>query len=469
MSQDILTRIASVVGPNGLLTEPTDMAPFLEEERGLYHGKALAVVRPASTKDVSDVVKLCAEAGVAIIPQGGNTGLCGGGCPTQDGPQIIISTGRMNAIRSIDPLNFTMTVEAGVVLQTIQQKADEAGCLFPLSLGAEGSCQIGGNISTNAGGSGVLRYGNTRELVLGLEVVLPDGQVWDGLRSLRKDNTGYDLKQLYIGGEGTLGVITAAVIKMFPKPRDVQTAFVALADLDSALALLARARAATGDQVTAFELVGRNGLELDIENLPGISDPFESAHDWYVLMELSTSRPEGNLQESLETLLGEAMEAGEVVDAVMANSMEQRNGLWRIREGVPEAQKKYGGSIKHDISVPVSSVPEFIRRATPAVEAAMPGVRVIPFGHVGDGNIHYNLSQPKDGDKQAFLARWEEMNRIVHDIVVSLRGSISAEHGIGVLKKIELEHYKPSLELDLMRKIKAALDPKGLMNPGKVI
>jgi len=469
MTQELLTRIASVVGPNGLLTELTDMAPFLEEERGLYHGNALAVIRPASTSEVAEVVKLCAAAGVSIIPQGGNTGLCGGGCPTGDRPQVVISTGRMNHIRSVDPLNFTMTVEAGVILQTIQQKADEADCFFPLSLGAEGSCQIGGNISTNAGGSGVLRYGNTRELVLGLEVVLPDGQIWDGLRSLRKDNTGYDLKQLYIGGEGTLGIITAAVIKLFPKPRDVQTAFVALADLDSALALLARARGATGDQVTAFELVGRNGLELDIENIPGISDPFEEAHDWYVLMELSTSRPESNLQESLETLLGEAMEAGEVVDAVMANSLEQRHGLWRIREGVPEAQKKYGGSIKHDISVPVSSVPEFIHRATPAVEAAMEGVRVIPFGHVGDGNIHYNLSQPRGGDKQAFLARWEEMNRIVHDIVVEMRGSISAEHGIGQLKKIELEHYKTSLELDLMRKIKAALDPQGLMNPGKVI
>lgn len=469
MSQELLSRIASVVGPNGLLTEPADTAPYLEEERGLYHGTALAVVRPASTAEMSEVVKLCAEAGVAVIPQGGNTGLCGGGCPTQSGPQIVVSTGRMNAIRSVDPLNFTMTVEAGVILQTIQQKADDAGCLFPLSLGAEGSCQIGGNISTNAGGSGVLRYGNTRDLVLGLEVVLPDGRVWDGLRSLRKDNTGYDLKQLFIGGEGTLGIVTAAVIKLFPKPRDVQTAFVALADLDSALALLARARASSGDQVTAFELVGRNGLELDMENLPGISDPFEEAHDWYVLMELSTSRAEGNLQESLETLLGEAMEAGEVVDAVMASSMEQRNGLWRIREGVPEAQKKYGGSIKHDVSVPVSSVPDFIRRATPAVEAAMPGVRVIPFGHVGDGNIHYNLSQPKGGDKQAFLARWEEMNRIVHDIVVEMRGSISAEHGIGILKKQELAHYKDSLELELMRKIKAALDPNGLMNPGKVV
>ena len=469
MTQDILTQIASVVGPNGLLTAPADKAPFEEEERGLYHGKALAVVRPACTAEVAAVVKLCAAAGVAIVPQGGNTGLCGGGAPDDSGRQIVLSLGRMNQVRALDPLNFTMTVEAGVILQTIQKTAEEAGCFFPLSLGAEGSCVIGGNISTNAGGSGVLRYGNTRELVLGLEVVLPDGRVWDGLRALRKDNTGYDLKQLFIGGEGSLGIVTAAVIKLFPRPRDVQTAFCAMADLDSVLALLARARAASGDQVTAFELIGRSGLVLDVENLPGIADPFPEAHDWYVLMELSTSRPEGSLQESLESLLGEALEAGEVVDAVMAQSLDQRNALWRIREGVPEAQKKAGGSIKHDVSVPVSSVPELIRRATPAVEAALPGVRVIPFGHVGDGNIHYNLSQPKGADKQAFLAEWENMNRIVHDIVVGLRGSISAEHGIGKLKKGELAHYKEPLELELMRKIKAALDPMGLMNPGKIL
>jgi len=469
MTQDLLARIAAVVGPNGLLTGSTEMAPYLEEERGLYHGAALGVVRPASTAETAEVVKLCAAAGVAIVPQGGNTGLCGGGAPDVSGQQIIISTSRMNKIRSVDPLNFTMTVDAGVILQTIQQAADEADCLFPLSLGAEGSCQIGGNISTNAGGSGVLRYGNTRDLVLGLEVVLPDGQIWDGLRSLRKDNTGYDLKHLFIGGEGTLGIITAAVIKLYPKPKDVQTAFCAMADLDSVLALLSRARGSSGDQVTAFELVARSGLVLDLENVPGISDPFDAPHDWYVLMELSTSRPEGSLQESLETMLGEAMEAGEVVDAVMANSVEQRNALWRIREGVPEAQKKAGGSIKHDVSVPVSSVPDFLRRAIPAVQEAMPDARVIPFGHVGDGNIHFNLSQPKGGDKQAFLDRWEEMNRIVHDIVVEMRGSISAEHGIGQLKKGELAHYKASLELDLMRKIKAALDPAGIMNPGKML
>ncbi len=469
MTEDLLSRIRAVVGPNGLLTEPSEMAPFLEEERGLYHGAARFVVRPGSTAEVAEVVKICAAEGVAIVPQGGNTGLCGGAAPDTSGQQVILSLSRMNKIRTIDPVNFTMTVDAGVVLQTIQQKADDAGCFFPLSLGAEGSCQIGGNISTNAGGSGVLRYGNTRELVMGLEVVLPDGQIWDGLRILRKDNTGYDLKHLFIGGEGTLGIVTAAVLKVYPKPQDIQSAFCALADLDSALKLLSRARAATGDQVTAFELVGRSGLELDLEHVPGVSDPFDAPYDWYVLIELSTSRPNAGLQESLETLLGEAIEAGEVMDAVLANSLEQRLGLWRIREGVPEAQKRAGGSIKHDVSVPTSSVPEFIRRATEGVLAAMPDARVIPFGHVGDGNIHFNLSQPKGADKQAFLTRWEEMNRIVHDIVVDLRGSISAEHGIGQLKKGELAHYKASLELDIMRKIKAALDPKGLMNPGKIL
>jgi len=469
MSDDLLTRISAVVGPHGLVTDQPGMAPFLEEERGLYHGQARAVVRPGSTAEVAEVVRLCAEAGVGIVPQGGNTGLCGGGSPDDQGRQIILSLGRMNKILAVDPLNFTMTVEAGVILQTIQGAADDVGCLFPLSLGAEGSCQIGGNISTNAGGSGVLRYGNTRDLVMGIEVVLPDGQVWDGLRILRKDNTGYDLKHLFISGEGTLGIVTRAVLKLFPKPKDIQTAFCAMADLDSVLALLSRARAVTGDQVTAFELVGRPGLDLGLAHVPGVADPFSDPYDWYVLIELSTSRPDGTLQETLETLLGAAIEEGEVLDAVIASSLDQRNNLWKIREGVPEAQKKAGGSIKHDVSVPTSSVPDFIRRATEGVVAAMPDVRVIPFGHVGDGNIHFNLSQAVGADKQAFLERWEEMNRIVHDIVVELRGSISAEHGIGKLKKAELAHYKAPLELELMRRIKAALDPQGIMNPGKML
>jgi D-lactate dehydrogenase (cytochrome) len=467
MTDTIHQRIADLLGPAGLISDSAGMAPYLEEERGLFHGKARLVARPASTAELAELVRICAEAGIAIVPQGGNTGLCGGASPSEG--QIVVSLSRMNKIRAVDPVNFTMTVEAGVVLQTVQAAADSADCLFPVSLGAEGSCQIGGNISTNAGGTGVLRYGNTREQVLGLEVVLPDGRVWDGLRALRKDNTGYDLKQLFIGGEGTLGIVTAAVLKIYPRPRDQQTAFCALADLASSLALLGRARKATGDQVTGFELVPRIGLTMGCELVPGVSDPFAEPHEWYALIELSSSRPDAGLQDMLEHLLGEAIEAGEVVDAVVASSLEQRKALWKIREGIPEAQKKAGGSIKHDVSVPVARVPAFIERASQAVEAALDGVRVVPFGHLGDGNIHFNLSQPVGADRQAFIGRWEEMNRIVHDIVVEMQGSISAEHGIGRLKKDELAHYKSPVELDLMRRIKQALDPRGIMNPGNIL
>jgi len=467
MSDPIIQAIAELLGPAGLIADPAGMAPYLEEERGLYHGKARLVARPASTAELAELVRLCAGAGIAIVPQGGNTGLCGGASPSEG--QIVVSLSRLNKIRAVDPVNFTMIVEAGVVLQTVQSAAEAVDCLFPVSLGAEGSCQIGGNISTNAGGTGVLRYGNTREQVLGLEVVLPDGRVWDGLKALRKDNTGYDLKQLFIGGEGTLGIVTAAVLKMYPRARDQQTAFCALADLPSSLKLLGRARNATGDQVTGFELVPRIGLTMGCELVPGVTDPFAEPHEWYALIELSSSRSDAGLQEMLEHLLGEAIEAGEVVDAVVANSLEQRKALWKIREGIPEAQKKAGGSIKHDVSVPVAQVPVFIERASRAVEAAMEGVRVVPFGHLGDGNIHFNLSQPVGADKQAFIDRWAEMNRIVHDIVVEMQGSISAEHGIGRLKKDELAHYKSPVELDLMRRIKQALDPNGIMNPGNIL
>jgi D-lactate dehydrogenase (cytochrome) len=468
MKEDIFQRIAALLGPNGLIADSTGMAPYLEEERGLYHGSARLVARPATTADLAALVTLCAEAGIGVVPQGGNTGLCGGASPNSP-EQILVSTQRMNKIRSVDPVNFTMTVEAGVVLQTVQAEAEKVDCLFPLSLGAEGSCQIGGNISTNAGGTGVLRYGNMRDLVLGLEVVLPDGRVWEGLKALRKDNTGYDLKQLFIGGEGTLGIVTAAVLKMFPRPKDQQTAFCALASLDSSLALLRRARAATGDQVTGFELVPRIGLEMGVSLVPGVVDPLAESHDWYALIELSSSQASAGLKDAMEGFLAEAIEAGEVVDAVLANSLDQRKALWKIREGIPEAQKKAGGSIKHDVSVPVAQVPAFIERASLAVSKAMAGVRVVPFGHLGDGNVHFNLSQPVDADKQEFLGHWAEMNRIVHDIVVEMRGSISAEHGIGRLKKDELRHYKAPVEIELMQRIKAALDPKGIMNPGNVL
>jgi len=468
MTDPFHQRIAELLGPSGLIADAAGMAPYLEEERGLFHGKARLVARPASTGELAELVRICAAEGVGIVPQGGNTGLCGGGSPNGE-DQIVVSLSRMNKIRAVDPVNFTMTVEAGVVLQTVQNAAESVDCLFPVSLGAEGSCQIGGNISTNAGGTGVLRYGNTREQVLGLEVVLPDGRIWDGLKALRKDNTGYDLKQLFIGGEGTLGIVTAAVLKIYPRARDQQTAFCALKNLQSSLALLGRARNASGDQVTGFELVPRIGLTMGAELVPGVADPFADPHEWYALIELSSSRPDAGLRDVLESLLGDAFEAGEVVDAVIAESLDQRKALWKIREGIPEAQKKAGGSIKHDVSVPVAQVPFFIDRASRAVEAAMDGVRVVPFGHLGDGNIHFNLTQPADADKQAFLGRWEEMNRIVHDIVVDMQGSISAEHGIGRLKKAELAHYKSPVELDLMRRIKQALDPQGIMNPGNIL
>ena len=464
----LLQTLAAIVGPGNVITDSADLAPYLVEERGLYRGAALAVVRPGNTAEVAEVVKACAAAGTPMVPQGGNTGLCGGGVPPEHGRAVVISTERLNRIRKVDPIDYTLTAEAGCVLATLQQAAEEAGCLFPLSLGAEGSCRIGGNISTNAGGTNVLRYGNTRDLVLGLEVVLPDGRIWNGLKSLRKDNTGYALQQLFIGAEGTLGIVTACVLKLFPRPREIVTALVALADLEAALPLFAGARMASGDSVTACELIPRIGLELGLAHVPGVRDPFAAPHAWMLLLELSSSRP-GGLRAALEEVLGQAFADGLAVDAVIAESAAQRADFWRIREAIPEAQKKEGGSIKHDVAVATSLVPEMIRRCTAAVEAALPGVRVVPFGHLGDGNTHFNLTQPKGADRQAFLERWAEMNRIVHDIVAAMEGSISAEHGIGRLKVAELAHYKPSVDLDLMRRIKSGLDPLGLMNPGKIL
>ena len=464
----LLDQLAAIVGPGNVLTEASDLAPYLEEERGLFHGAARAVARPGSTAEVAAAVTACAQAGIAMVPQGGNTGLCGGGVPSERGDAVVISTERLTRIRRLDPIDFTLTAEAGCVLASLQAAAAEVGCLFPLSLGAEGSCRIGGNISTNAGGTNVLRYGCTRDLVLGLEVVLPDGRVWNGLKSLRKDNTGYDLRQLFIGAEGTLGVVTAAVLKLFPAIAERQTALVALGDLDAALVLLARARRASGDAVTACELIPRIGLNLCLRHSAGARDPFAAPYPWYLLLELSSSRP-GGLREALESMLVTALDEGLALDVVLAESLEQRRALWQLRESIPEAQKKEGGSIKHDVAVATSLVPEMIRRCTAAVEAAMPGVRVVAFGHLGDGNTHFNLTQPVGGDRQAFLDQWGRMNRIVHDIVVEMEGSISAEHGIGRLKVEELAHYKPSLDLELMGRLKSALDPRGLMNPGKVV
>ena len=414
------------------------------------------------------VVKICAEAGLAVVPQGGNTGLVGGGVPPEDRDNIVLALGRMNRIRAIDPVNFTMTVEAGCILADLHEAASGVDRLFPLSLGAEGSCQIGGNLSTNAGGIAVLRYGNTRELTLGVEVVLPDGRVWDGLRGLRKDNTGYDLKQLFIGGEGTLGVITAATVKLFPKPREIETAFLGLGRIEDAMGLFSHARAATADQLTAFELIPRAGLDLALAHVPGTIDPLANRHPWYVLLEMSSSQTESGIRGLMERLLEAALDEGMVADGVIAASGAQRTELWRIREAIVEAQL-YSGSIKHDISVPVSRVAEFVTRASDAVGARLPGIRPIAFGHVGDGNIHFNLTQPEGMDKAAYLDRWQEFNDIVHGVVRELHGSISAEHGVGIMKCQEITHYKPAVEIELMRRVKHALDPQGIMNPGKLV
>jgi FAD/FMN-containing dehydrogenase len=465
---EALERIKAAVGPRGWTADPQEIAPCLVEPRGLYHGRTRLLVRPASTAEVAAVVRICAEARLAVTPQGGNTGLVGGQVPPEDRDNITLALGRMNRIRALDAANFTMTVEAGCILAQVQQAAAEAERLFPLSLGAEGSCQIGGNLSTNAGGIAVLRYGNMRDLALGLEVVLPDGEIWDGLRGLRKDNTGYDLKQLFIGGEGTLGIITAATLKLFPKPREVEMAFLALSRIEDTMALFARARAATADQLTAFELIPRAGLDLALAHLSGIVDPLGARHPWYVLLELSSSERESGIRALLERLLEEALGEGLIADGTVAASGAQARELWKIREGIVEAQL-YSGSIKHDVSVPVSKVAEFVVRASGAVEARLPGIRPIAFGHIGDGNIHFNLTQPEGCDTAAYLARWQEFSDLVHAIVRDLGGSISAEHGVGRLKVEEIERYKPPVEIELMRKLKRALDPLGIMNPGKVV
>ena len=465
----LLAELEAAVGAKSVLTAAEDLSPHLQEMRGLYLGDAPCVVKPASTDEVAAVVKICAAHGMAVVPQGGNTGLVGGGIPITSDKAVVLSLSRMNAIRKIDAANYTMTVEAGCILQNIQAAADEADRLFPLSLGAEGTCQIGGNLSTNAGGINVLRYGNARDLVLGLEVVLPDGQIWNGLRALRKDNTGYDLKHLFVGGEGTLGIITAAVLKLFAKPRDKVTAFAAVPNPAAAVELLGRCRTISGEAVSSFELIPRIGLVNSIKHIAGVTDPLEQAYDWYVLVDLVAGIEDGSLSETMMTVLEGAFEEELVLDATVAASETQAAALWRIREAMVEAQKHEGGSIKHDVSVPISSVPEFLERAIAAVSERIPGIRPVPFGHIGDGNIHFNLSQPVGADKAAYLARWDEMNEIVHDIVVGLGGSISAEHGIGRLKVESNAHYKSAVEIELMKKIKAALDPAGIMNPHKVV
>lgn len=464
----LIERLKEICSPSHVLTEAQDLAPLLEERRGLYKGRASALIKPANTEEVASVVRLAAETRTPIIPMGGNTGLVGGQI-TEDERTILLSLDRMNRIREMDAANNTMTVEAGVTLQRAQEEADKANRLFPLSLASEGTCQIGGNLSTNAGGTAVLRYGNARDLVLGLEVVLADGRIWNGLRGLRKDNTGYDLKQLFLGSEGTLGIITAAVLKLFPKPTARAVGFAAVKDVDAAVALLHFMEEKSGGAVTSFELVPRIGVEFVTRHIEGARDPLGKPSPWYVLVELSSGGESPALADTLTNALGQALEKDLATDAVIAQSEAQAEELWALRENLSDVQREEGGSIKHDISVPVSKMPIFMHRALEAVTKELPGIRPVPFGHIGDGNVHFNLSQPEGMDKAAFLEKWDHFNRIVHGIAVELNGSISAEHGVGQLKRDEIAALKSPVEMDLMRALKRTLDPEGILNPGKVV
>jgi FAD/FMN-containing dehydrogenase len=462
-----LDAIKDLLGPGGFIDDPKDMAPYLSEPRGRWTGSTRLVALPDNVGDIAGVVKMCQHSNIPIVPQGGNTGLVGGNTPT--GNEIVVSLSRLNRIRDIDSAGFTMTVDAGCILADIQEKANDANRLFPLSLAAEGSCQIGGNLSTNAGGVHVLRYGSARDLVLGLEVVLPNGEIWDGLRKLRKDNTGYDLKHLFMGAEGTLGIITGAVLKLFPKPRQKAVAFVGLHDIDSVLDLFTLAQENHGEVLNAFELIPRIAVDFVTTHLPDGSDPLAEQHTWYALIELATADDSGVLISVLENLLAKAVDLGLVSDGVIAQSEAQAASIWRLREEISEIQKREGGSIKHDISVPVQVIPAFIKQACHAVEQAIPGVRPVPFGHIGDGNIHFNLIQPVGADTQQFLEQRESVNDIIHDIVASYEGSFSAEHGIGRSKVDEMRRYKSPLELDMMATIKRSLDPNNIMNPGRIL
>jgi FAD/FMN-containing dehydrogenase len=465
---NVWTRLEAAVGAGNVLTAAPDTAPYLTDWRGRFHGTALAVVRPGNAAEVSAVVRVCREAQIPIVPQGGNTGMCGGATPDAQGGEVLLSLSRMNRIRAIDRDNATMTVEAGVVLAQVQQAAADAGLHFPLSLGSEGSCTIGGNLSTNAGGTAVLRFGNARELVLGLEVVLADGQVWNGLRGLRKDNTGYDLKQLFVGAEGTLGIITAAVLKLFPRAVSRVTALAALDSPEAAVNLLRTLKRALSDRLVAFELISGLALRLCRKHHPDLPDPLPG-HTWYALVQADDSGTLATLNEQVEAAFGTAIEDGSARDVVLAQSADQAHSLWALRENISESQRREGPNIKHDISLPVSAIPAFLQSAERALITAFPGAEFVIFGHLGDGNLHYNLAAPAGADAQRFMDNTPEANRIVHDLVTERGGSISAEHGIGQLKREELKRYKSPLELELMRAIKHALDPTGLLNPGKVL
>lgn len=466
---DFLQQCRDLLGAQYVISGENEMEPYLTDWRRRFTGKACAVLKPGSTDEVAAVVKLCNSARVAVVPQGGNTGLVLGSVPDESGQAAVVSLTRLNRIRAVDPLNNTMTVEAGCILEQVQQEARNAERLFPLSLAAQGSCTIGGNLSTNAGGTAVLRYGNMRDLCLGLEVVTPQGEIWNGLRGLRKDNTGYDLRDLYIGAEGTLGIITAAVLKLFPLPKAQLTAFAAMGTPSDALKLLSVAQAECGASLTGFELISDFCLQLVAQHFPLLQLPFAEQHRQYVLLELSDSESAEHAMARLEAVMSTALEESIIEDAVIASSIAQSRALWALREHIPLAQAAEGKNIKHDISVPISHIADFIQDTDSLLQQAFPGCRMVTFGHLGDGNLHYNVSSPAGVNDADFILRQEEVNRIVHDNVDRFGGSISAEHGLGALKRDEIKRYKSDTELQLMRAIKAALDPLNLMNPGKIL
>ena len=461
--------LVDIVGLDGILTDAADIAPYLTDHRKLYQGRALAVIVPRTIEQISRLLRFCNENRIGVVPHGGNTGYCGGATPDESGNQVVVSMRRMNRIRGVDALNYSLVAEAGCILADVQRAADEAERFFPLSLGSEGTCQIGGNLSTNAGGLSVLRYGMMRELVLGLEVVLADGRVLSSLGALRKDNTGYDIKSLFLGAEGTLGIITAASVKLFPKIRSSATALVAVPKVRAAVDLLARLREASGDRISSFELIPRIGIELTTQHIPGVIDPLQQPYSWYVLCELTSARAADPLDTIMEEALGAALEDGLVLDAALARNERERAALWKLRETIPEAQRIDGASLKHDISVTITALPDFVERASRWVEDNVPDGRLVIYGHVGDGNLHFNLNQAPGSDRNIFLAREPAIKRAIHDLVGEFGGSFSAEHGIGRLKVGELEHYAAPVEIDLMRAVKKALDPNGVLNPGKVL
>jgi FAD/FMN-containing dehydrogenase len=465
LSPDLIARFRKIVGDKYAVTDKADIAPYVTEERDLFHGHSPLVLRPGSTAEVAAICKLASEHKIALVPQGGNTGLVGGQTPHHG--EVVVSLRRMDQIRDVDTASNTMTCEAGVILQVAQQRAAAVDRLFPLSLGAEGSCTIGGNLSTNAGGTTALAYGVAREMALGLEVVLADGRVLNLLSKLKKDNTGYDLRNLFIGAEGTLGIITAATVKLFPKPRAIETAFVGLKSPAQALKLLSISQSEAAGTLTSFELLSDIAVDFSVRHGIDVRDPLAGKHPWYVLMELSS--PRDDARATLESILAQGLEQAIIDDATIAANLSQRSAFWKLRDEMSAAQKPEGGSIKHDISVPVVAVPDFIEQADAAVIKLIPGARPVPFGHLGDGNIHYNVSQPVGGDTAEFMDRWHEVNAAVFDIVLRMGGSISAEHGIGVLKRDELPEVKDKVAIELMRSIKAMLDPLGIMNPGKVL